>query len=72
MHVFKSQMDLTTHPNFIMPLQKQSRKKHDGSVHLLPQEMVEKLQSYYAGIDAFELQEEEVSENELEGIRLKR
>ncbi|CAO2816978.1 unnamed protein product [Amaranthus hypochondriacus] len=51
---------------------KQSRKKHDGSVHLLPQEMVEKLQSYYAGIDAFELQEEEVSENELEGIRLKR
>ncbi|XP_057524769.1 uncharacterized protein LOC130804373 isoform X2 [Amaranthus tricolor] len=50
---------------------KQSRKKHDGSVHLLPQEMVEKLQSYYAGIDAFELQEEEASESELEGNRRK-
>ncbi|XP_057523298.1 uncharacterized protein LOC130803128 isoform X2 [Amaranthus tricolor] len=45
---------------------KQSRKKDDGSVHEMPKEEVEKLRSYYADIDAFELQEEEVSDNERE------
>ena len=47
-------------------LQKQSCKKDDGSVHEMPKEEVEKLRSYYADIDAFELQEEEVSDNERE------
>lgn len=45
---------------------KRSRGKDGGSMHVLPQEEVEKLRAYYADIDAFELAEEVASESELE------
>lgn len=47
-----------------LPVHKKSRRSHDDPVHIMPLDEIERLRSYYAEVDAFELTEEVASDSD--------
>ncbi|XP_058110555.1 uncharacterized protein LOC131253540 isoform X3 [Magnolia sinica] len=67
----KSHDDVDLSKTLSVPRPKSKKKRRhsmpeDPAVHVLSQDFIDKQRAYFAEIDAFELQEEEVSESEME------